>query len=112
MRSLKESAGSLAQRMNLMSIGRIDQMEKKDMLIEWLDGADENTEIGYFNPNGQQCGGHCGVEGTDNNQYAYKTECTYCGYVYGSNGSDMYERKCPQCQGGAPGIRYWRILEK
>ncbi len=66
----------------------------------------------YLNPNGQQCYGHCGVAGTDHGQYAYKTECTCCGYVYGTNGTDMHERKCPECQKGAPGIRFWRIIEK
>ena len=91
---------------------RVGQMEDLDKCVEWLDGGGESTEIGYFNPNGQQCEGHCGVEETDSKQFAYKTECTHCGYVYGTNGSDMHERKCPQCQGGAPGIRYWRILRK
>jgi hypothetical protein len=50
------------------------------------------------------------VAGADHGQYAYKIECTICGYVYGANGSDMDERRCPECQGGAPGIRYWRII--
>jgi hypothetical protein len=26
-----------------------------------------------------------------------------CGLRYGSNGSDFFQRKCPACQGGAPG---------
>lgn len=86
-------------------------MEGKDVPIDWQDGNGESVEIGYFNPNGQQCCGHCGVPGTDHGQYAYKTECTICGYVYGTNGSDMHERCCPECQGGAPGIRYWRRTE-
>jgi len=87
-------------------------MNETDICIEWLEGIGENVEIGFLNPNGQQCCGHCGVPGTDYGQHAYKTECTYCGYVYGTNVSDMHERKCPECQEGAPGIRYWRIIEK
>lgn len=88
-------------------------MDKADFPhIEWQEGKGESVEIGYLNANGQQCCGHCGVPGTDHGQYAYKTECTYCGYVYGTNGTDMHERKCPECQKGAPGIRYWRIIEK
>jgi len=79
-------------------------------IIEWQEGKGESVEIGYLNPNGQQCFGHCGVRGTDHEQYAYKTECTFCGYVYGTNGADMHERLCPECQGGAPGIKYWRTL--
>ncbi|MCF8137898.1 MAG: hypothetical protein K9K63_11370 [Desulfotignum sp.] len=87
-------------------------MNETDIPIEWLDGSGETVEIGYLNPNGQQCAGHCGVPGTDHGPYAYKTECTICGYVYGTNGSDMFERHCPECQGGAPGIRYWKINKK
>ncbi|WP_160166942.1 hypothetical protein [Desulfotignum phosphitoxidans] len=38
-------------------------MNKTDIPIEWRDGSGETVEIGYLNPNGQQCGGHCGVPG-------------------------------------------------
>ena len=84
-------------------------MNDTDMYIQWRDGSGESVEIGYLNPHDQQCCGHCGVPGTDNRQYAYKTECTICGYVYGTNGSDMHERRCPKCQEGAAGITYWKI---
>ncbi|MEA3438313.1 MAG: hypothetical protein U9R43_17750 [Thermodesulfobacteriota bacterium] len=84
-------------------------MNDIDIQIQWQDGSGESVEIGYFNPNGQQCCGHCGVPGTNHGQYAYKTECTICCYVYGTNGSDMYERQCPKCQEGAAGIKYWKI---
>jgi len=85
-------------------------MKETDIQIQWQDGNGESVEIGYFNPNGQQCCGHCGVQGTDHGQYAYKTECSICGYVYGTNGTDMYERRCPECQGGAAGIQYWKQM--
>jgi hypothetical protein len=68
-------------------------------IIDWQEGTGDSVEIGYLNPNGQQCFGHCGVRGTDHEQYAYKTECTYCGYVYGTNGSDMHGKKV-QVSGG------------
>jgi hypothetical protein len=73
----------------------------------WQSGSGHSVQIGYVNPNRQRCCGHRGVSGTDHEQYAYKVECTECGYVYGANGSDMHARLCPECQGGAPGIRYW-----
>lgn len=92
-------------------MGEEISMNETDIQIEWQDGSGETVEIGYLNPNGQQCCGHCGVPGTDHGQYAYKTECTNCGYVYGTNGSDMHERLCPECQNGAPGIKYWRITK-
>jgi len=40
-------------------------MKETDIQIQWHDGNGESVEIGYFNPNGQQCCGHCGVQGTD-----------------------------------------------
>jgi len=49
-------------------------MNDIDMPIQWQEGSGETVEIGYYNPNGQQCCGHCGVSGTDHGQYAYKTE--------------------------------------
>jgi hypothetical protein len=70
-------------------------------------GAGETTAIGYVNRNDQKCHGTRGVQGTDHLQYAFRLECLACGFVYGANGSDISERKCPECQGGAQGIRYW-----
>ena len=92
-----------------LPLGERINMNDTDMQIQWEEGSGESLEIGYLNPHGQQCCGHCGVPGTDHGQYAYKTECTICGYVYGTNGSDMHERRCPECQKGAVGIKYWRI---
>jgi len=80
--------------------------------VEWRSGTGDSVQIGYLNPHGQKCCGHCDVDGTDHLQKAYKVECSLCGFVYGANigavGSDMHERRCPECQGGAVGIRYWR----
>ena len=95
-----------------MALGEEINMNDIDIQIQWQDGSGEFVEIGHFNPNGQQCCGHCGVSGTDHGQYAYKTECTICGYVYGTNGSDMYERRCPECQEGAAGIKYWKTINR
>lgn len=74
----------------------------------WRSGDGDTTQNDYLNPNGQRCCGTLGVLGTDHLQYAYKIECALCGYVYGANGSDIAGRKCPECQGGAAGIRYWK----
>jgi len=75
---------------------------------KFVSGTGGTTEIGYTNKNDQQCHGTLKVKGTDHLQYVYRVECLRCGYVYGANGSDVHERRCPECQGGAPGIRYWR----
>jgi len=41
-------------------------------------------------------------------EWDHKLECleNQCGHEYGANGSDIFQRKCPKCQGGKPGIEY------
>jgi hypothetical protein len=62
------------------------------------------TETGFVNPNGQVTIRNTGLPGTDHNQYVYQIACSLCGRIYGANGSDIFERKCPACQGGRPGL--------
>ena len=62
------------------------------------------TESGFVNPNGQVTIRNTELPGTDHNQYVYQIACSHCGQIYGANGSDIFERKCPACQGGRPGI--------
>ena len=75
---------------------------------EFTSGGAKTTRIGYRNRHMQRCAGHRGVSGTDHVQRAYKVECLVpgCGHVYGANGTNIYHRRCPECQGGAPGIPY------
>ncbi len=70
-------------------------------------GEGNAPKIGFLSRNSQKCHGKLGVAGNDHMQYAYRLECLNCGYVYGANGSDIFERKYPECQGGESGIRYW-----
>ena len=70
-------------------------------------GDGHTTQIGFVNPNNQECHGTLRINGTDHLQYAYRLECLECGYVYGANGSDIAKRKCPKCQSGVDGIQYW-----
>ncbi len=62
------------------------------------------TEPGYTNRNGQVVIRGTDLPGTDHYQYIYVLRCGACGYEYGANGSDIFQRKCPNCQGGAPGL--------
>jgi hypothetical protein len=62
------------------------------------------TDTGYENPNGQVVVRNTGLPGTDFGQRIYELRCKHCGHVYGANGSDIHERKCPECQGGRPGF--------
>ncbi len=62
------------------------------------------TCVGYVNRNGQRNLGRAGCAGTDHCQQAYKMCCRHCGATYACNGSDIFQKKCPECQGGRPGI--------
>ncbi len=75
-------------------------------MSEFSDGTTETTQIGYVNRNNQRCTGHRGVAGTDHYQFAYHMECLNCGHVYGANGADVFQRKCPKCGGGCEGIQF------
>lgn len=62
----------------------------------------KSTEQGYINKNNQRNNGCTYSHGTDFNQKFYSMECLNCGRKYQANGSDIWQRKCPKCQGGKP----------
>lgn len=62
------------------------------------------TAIGYRNPNGQEVVRATGEKGTDANSYVYELRCSNCSNLYGANGTDIWQRKCPKCQGGKKGL--------
>ena len=62
----------------------------------------KTTEVGYVNKNNQKNKGRTGQPGTDHCQWFYEMECLNCGHTYNANGSDIWQRKCPKCQGGKP----------
>jgi hypothetical protein len=64
------------------------------------------AEIGDVNRNGQKLICKTNHPGTDYNKYVWIVYCTKpdCNLLYGVNGADFFERKCPNCQGGAPGL--------
>lgn len=66
----------------------------------------KTTAIGYVNSNQQENLGNTGLHGTDHLQYVYKMKCKICSEIYGANGSDIWQRKCPKCQEGKPGLKY------
>lgn len=63
------------------------------------------TVPGFVNAHGQVVIRNTGAPGTDHMQYTYQLACSRCGYVYGANGSDIHERRCPKCDGSKPGLR-------
>lgn len=61
------------------------------------------TEVGYINKNNQRNNGRTDKPGTDFVQWFYEMECLECGHKYHANGSNIYEKKCPNCQGKRKG---------
>lgn len=70
----------------------------------YKDGTSRTTKIGYVNRNNQKNHGQCGEKGSDHNALAYELECLRCHHRYLANGTDIFQRKCPNCQGGLAGL--------
>lgn len=68
----------------------------------------KTTAGGYENRNAQKNMRALGLPGTDHGQSLYEMLCLDCGHQYAANGSDIHQRKCPQCQGGRPSTGDWR----
>jgi hypothetical protein len=66
----------------------------------------KTTEPGYMNKNKQGVLRATRQPGNDHNQFVYVLRCGLCAREYGANGSDIWQRRCPYCQGGANGLRY------
>jgi hypothetical protein len=66
--------------------------------------AGYSTRAGFINANAQSVVRPTGVPGTDHRQTIYILRCGNCTHEYGANGSDIWLRKCPKCQGGIPGL--------
>lgn len=59
----------------------------------------KTTDVGYINKNNQRNNGKKCKSDNHYNQWFYELECLECGYKYNANGSDIWLRKCPNCQG-------------
>jgi hypothetical protein len=64
----------------------------------------DTTSPGYTNRNRQRVICVTDLAGTDHLQKVYVLHCEHCGTEYGSNGSDIFQRRCPKGQGGRPGL--------
>jgi len=62
------------------------------------------TEPGYVNRNAQRVIRATGIPGTDQSKTSYVLECEQCQHRYAANGADIFERRCPKCQTGKPGL--------
>ena len=59
-----------------------------------------STDTGYVNKNNQKNIGKTDISGNHYNQKFYRMECQDCKAKYFANGSDIWLKKCPACQGG------------
>ena len=66
----------------------------------------QTTTAGYVNRNRQTVLRPTRLPGNDHLQFVYVLRCGDCGAEYGANGSDIFQRRCPKCQGGAPGLAF------
>ena len=66
----------------------------------------QTTRAGAVNRNDQVVVRRTDIRGTDHMQYVYVLRCTKCELEYGANGTDVWQRKCPRCQGGRAGLEY------
>jgi hypothetical protein len=64
----------------------------------------KSTTVGFVNRHGQEVLRNTGLPGTDHGQKIYVLQCSKCSAEYSVNGSSIFEKKCPSCQGGAPGL--------
>lgn len=62
------------------------------------------TRPGAVNRNDQVVVRRTDHRGTDHMQYVYVLRCSKCSLEYGANGTDVWQRKCPRCQGGRAGL--------
>lgn len=59
---------------------------------------------GNVNRNHQKLLRRTEQRGTDYNARVWILKCQLCLHVYGSNSTDAWQRKCPNCQNGRPGL--------
>jgi hypothetical protein len=65
---------------------------------------ERTTAIGYRNEHGQVVIQKTALHGSLPDQRVYVLRCGDCGHEYGANGSELHLCRCPQCQGGSPGL--------
>jgi hypothetical protein len=87
-------------------VPRFDEAAGMIAIADQGNAAGYSTRPGYVNRHGQVVIRNTGLPGTDRRQTVYELGCSACGHVYGANGSELYERRCPMHDHGAPGLKY------
>ena len=64
------------------------------------------AEPGATNNHGQVVVRSTELPGTDHGARVVVMRCEHCAAEYGANSTDAWQRKCPECQDGKPGLDY------
>jgi hypothetical protein len=83
-----------------LQIQRARRQKEFNELTSW----DHITTIGYRNREGQRVIRKTDRVGSAPGQRVFILHCTVCDHEYGADGSEIYDRLCPKCQDGPPGL--------
>ena len=83
-----------------MQITRARKLKDFNALTSW----EHVTTIGFRNREGQEVIRKTERAGSAPGQRVFILHCTVCGYEYGADGVDIYDRLCPNCQDGPSGL--------
>ena len=83
-----------------MQIQRARTLTRFNELTSW----EHVTTIGFRNRDGQEVIRKTEREGSATGQRVFILRCTVCEHEYGTDGCDIYDRLCPNCQDGSPGL--------
>ncbi len=81
-------------------IQRARRLKEFNELTSWV----QITTIGFRNREGQQVIRKTARAGSAPGQRVFVLHCTVCDHEYGADGCDIYDRLCPKCQDGLPGL--------
>lgn len=65
--------------------------------------------VGDINRNGQRLVMKTTEKGTSGRAYLWLMHCNACSHEYYANSTEAFQRKCPNCQKGRPGISELKI---
>lgn len=93
-------------RMGLDADAVAEQIQRARRQRQFNEGSswEHITTIGFRNREGQEVVRKTDREGTSPEQRIFVLRCSVCGHEYGCDGCDIYDRLCPKCQDGPPGL--------
>jgi PHP family Zn ribbon phosphoesterase len=71
----------------------------------------ENVPVQSISEHGQKLLARVELPAPRSGEYGYVLRCQHCGFSYGVEGNEDWNRKCPKCQGGKPGTARVTMLK-